>query len=226
MNLSLSPAQADLLVGALSFFFTVALLSYLIGDNPLYRLAIHLFIGVSVGYGVLVIIYQVLRPRLITPLSSGNMNAVALAIVPLLLFMFLVLKLNTRTSALGNIAIAFLIGVGTAVAIGGALNGTLLPQIKATWLSVMPTSGLAFLNNAIVVAGTLTTLLYFQFWLRERTPSGEIKRVALMRVVSGIGQVFLIITLGAIFGGIILSGIAVFSERLVSLYGWLLTLAP
>ena len=32
------------------FIFTVLILSYLLGDNPLFRVGIHLFIGISVGY--------------------------------------------------------------------------------------------------------------------------------------------------------------------------------
>ena len=54
---TLTTLQADLIGASLGFFFTLALLSYLIGDNPLYRIALHVFIGVSVGYILLVIIY-------------------------------------------------------------------------------------------------------------------------------------------------------------------------
>jgi hypothetical protein len=218
---SLTPAQTDLLTGVLSFLFTIAVLSYLIGDNPLYRLALSIFVGVAVGYATLVVIYQVLQPRLIVPLASGDIGVMALASVPLILFIFLALKLSPRTAALGNISIAYLVGVGTAVALGGALIGTLVPQIRSTWLSVMPDLGGRFINNAIIVGGTVTTLLYFQFWLRGRTSGGEARRVAIMRALAGIGQFFLVLTLATIYGGMILSGIAIFSDRLSTLYGWL-----
>ncbi len=224
MSLILSPGQADLITGALSFFFTVALLSYLIGDNPLYRLALHLFIGVGVGYATLVVIYQVLVPRLVVPLSSGNISIVALATVPLVLFIFLVFKLSPRTTPLGNIAVAYLLGVGTAVAVAGALKGTLLPQVQASWLSLMPDGTAGFLNNAIILVGAITTLLTFQFWLRGRTPAGEARRVAPMVILANIGQGFLAVTLGVVYAGMILSGIAVFSERLATLSGWVASL--
>jgi hypothetical protein len=225
MSLSLTP---ELISGTLSFFFTVALLSYLIGDNPLYRLALHIFVGVAVGYAALVVIYQVLVPRLINPLTSGDMTLIALASVPLFLFIFLALKLGPRTAAWGNISIAYLIGVGAAVTTGGALTGTLVPQIRTTWLSLVPTgdSPLGFLDNIIIVAGTITTLLYFQFWLRGQTPSGTAGRVPLVRVLAGIGQGFLVLTLGVIYGGMILSGIAILSERLSALAGWVSMLLP
>jgi hypothetical protein len=224
MSLSLTPAQIDLLTGVLSLFFTVALLSYLIGDNPLYRLTLHIFIGVSVGYAVLVVIYQVLRPRLVAPLLTGDPLVVAAAVGPLLLFAFLVLKLSPRASALGNVSVGYLVGVGTAVAVGGALTGTLVPQIKATWLSILPDADGTFINNIVIIVGTVTTLLAFQFWLRGRTGTGEVRRTAVMRVLAGVGQLFLVITLGTIYGGLILAGLAVFSERVMSIYGWITAL--
>ncbi len=224
--IALSPAQYDLIGGALAFALTVALLSYLIGDNPLYRLALHLFIGVAVGYAVLVVIFQVLLPRLIRPLLSGEPLVTLLAAVPLLVFVFLILKLSPRTSALGNLAIAYMIGVGTAVSIGGAVTGTLVPQIRSTWISLAPAGGLAFLSNAIIAVGTVTTLIVFQFWLRGRSPAGDAQRTPIMQAAAYIGQAFLAITLGAIYGGMILSGIAIFSDRLLALSNWASRLLP
>jgi hypothetical protein len=224
MDVTLSPDQVNLLTGILSFFFTVALLSYLIGDNPLYRLALHIFIGVSVGYAALIVIYQVLQPRLITPLMSGDFTVVALTSVPLMLFLFLIMKINPRTSALGNSSVAYLIGVGTAVAVGGAITGTLLPQIQSTWVSLMPGASGKFVDDGIIAFGTVTTLLAFQYWLRGRTSGGEVKRVAILRFLSTTGQVFVVITLGVVYGGIILSGIAIFSHQLMALYDWAIVL--
>lgn len=221
MKALLSPEQVDLLTGFLSFLFTVGILSYAFGDNPLYRLVLHIFIGVAVGYGTLVIIYQVLQPRLIDPLFSRDLTVIALTVIPLVLFIFLVLKLSPRTAALGNISVAYLIGVGTAVAVGGVITGTLVPQVNATWVSIMPGAAPNFFNNLILVIGTVTTLLYFQFWLRGRTAIGEIQRVAVLHWLSVVGQVFLTVTLGVIYGGMILSGLAIFGERISTLGQWI-----
>lgn len=219
--MTLALPQAELFTGLLAFLFTVALLSYLLGDNPLYRLAIHIFVGVAVGYIALVVIYQVLTPRLIVPLTSGDLQQMVLASVPLILFIFLVLKLSPRTAALGNISTAYLIGVGTAVAVGGAVTGTLLPLVQATWLSLLPERSGNFINHGIVVVGVVTTLLYFQFWARGRATAGEGQRSALMRLLTGIGEFFLVVALATVYGGMILSGIAALSERLTALLGWL-----
>jgi hypothetical protein len=217
----LSLTQADLIGGALGFAFTIALLSYLIGDNPLYRVALHLFVGVAAGYAGLVVIYQVLTPHLIAPMADGNLQpeTLALVAVPLILFGFLILKMGPRTAAVGNISTAYLIGVGVAVAVGGAITGTLFPQISMAWSASYATPNL-LLNRLVIVVGTVTTLLTFQFWLRGETATGGAERAAPMRVLADIGQGFLVVTLGAIYGGMILSGMAVFSQRVTTLYGW------
>jgi hypothetical protein len=215
------PFSSEFLGGALGFLFTIALLSYLIGDNVVYRIALHVFIGVSAGYVALVIFYQALEPRLFEPLGSGQPLAMGLAVVPMLLFLLLLFKLGQRTAWLGSLAIAYMVGVGTAVAIGGAVTGTLVPQIASTAVSLFQGD---FISNIVLLVGTIATLLYFQFWVRGRSASGDAQRVALMRYAGYVGQAFLMITLGVIYGGMILSGMAIFSERLVSLYGFIASL--
>jgi hypothetical protein len=151
----------------------------------------------------------------VTPLLSGNVPAIVLASVPLLLFLFLVMKLSPRTASLGNIAIAYMIGVGIAVAVGGAITGTIIPLIGTARITLR-----TLLPSVIVMIGTVTTLLYFQFWLRGRSAVGDVQRIVPIQFAAQIGQGFLVVTLGVIYGGMILSGIAIFGERLVALSSW------
>lgn len=219
--MTLELPSIDFIGGILGFLFTVALLSYLLGDNPIYRLALHTFVGVAAGYIALIVIYQVLTPRLIVPLTSGDIDNAYLSVMPLVLFVFLILKLSPRTAALGNISIAYLVGVGTGVAVGGAVTGTLIPQIRLTWLP-----GESFLNAVLILTGTIATLIYFQFWMRGETSSGTAERVTPMRFLADVGQVFLVVTLGVIYAGMILSGIAIFSERLMAMVEWVSSVLP
>jgi hypothetical protein len=184
---------------------------------------------VAVGYAALVVIYQVLIPRLVAPLLSNDLLVVGLSAVPLILLVFLALKLSPRTAPLGNVGVAYLLGVGTAVAIGGTLTGTLIPQIRTAWRSLIPSADegpLLILNAIIIVGGAITTLLYFQFWLRGQTAAGTPGRAPIMRVLAGIGQGFVMVTLGAVYGGMILSGIAILSERVGAAAGWVSSILP
>lgn len=215
ITIDLSPELAATLGTALGFGFTLAIFSYLLGDNPLYRIALHIFIGATVGYATLITVHQVLIPRLVAPLTSGNIPVMIFASVPLVLFIFLALKLSPRLSAGGNITIAFMLSVGTAVAIAGALRATLLPQISATWLALNDSP----VDNVIMVIGTLTTLLYFQFWVRARSAEGE--PGAVRRAVLNTGRVFIVTTLGATYAGMIVTGISLASSPVALLWDFI-----
>src|SRR3989304_6088146 len=73
---------------------------------------------------------------------------------------------SPRSPHIGSPAMAFLVGAGAAVAIGGAVIGTLAPQVFATINSFDIRASadliLAF-NGAVILIGVVTTLAYFHF---------------------------------------------------------------
>lgn len=212
----------DLITASVSFLFTLMVLSYLMGDNPLFRLAIHIFIGVSAGYAAAVAWHQVLSPKLIQPLLSGGLLGSTLFIVPLLLGVLLLMKLSPRTARLGNPAMAFMVGAGAAVAVGGAVLGTLFPQILASInLFDLKTPERLF-EGSIILIGTLTTLAYFHFGAKA-TPSGP-QRGRLVDALGGIGQVFIAITFGVLFAGAYAAAMTALIERLNFLWTFIASL--
>ena len=58
----------DLISAVFGLILTLMIFSYLIGDNPLFRIAVYIFIGVSSGYAATVVWHQVLVPKLLDPL--------------------------------------------------------------------------------------------------------------------------------------------------------------
>jgi len=61
----------------LAGFLTLALFSFLYKDNPFYRLAEHIFAGLSAGYYVGLIYRSVILQQLIDPISQHWVNAAA-----------------------------------------------------------------------------------------------------------------------------------------------------
>ena len=209
----------DLVTGLISFLLTLMVLSYLIGDNPAFRVAIYLFIGVSAGYAAAVAWNQVLMPRLFRPLLSGGWTDFVL-LVPLLLGLLMFTKLSTRTARLGSPSMALIVGVGAAVAIGGAVLGTLFPQTRAAVngfelpaISAGWPKWLGALSEALVMfLGTVSTLIYFQFSARS-TPAGP-KRGRFITFFGWVGQVFVAITFGVLFAGAFTAAMTALIERL------------
>jgi hypothetical protein len=196
------------------FVLTLMIYSYIIADNFLYRLAVYLFVGMTAGYVSVVTFESVLLPFFRVTLESDDPATLGFGLLPLLLVTLLLMKNAwlTGLARLGNLGLAVIIGVGAAVALVGALTGTLLPFTEAT---INAGEGEA-LEAGIVLIGVVSTLIYFSYVAR-RTPTGEIRRPGIIEAVSLVGQGFIVITLGAMYGAAILTTLALFSERLGAL---------
>ncbi len=199
---------------------TLMVYSYLFSDNPLYRLAEHLLVGSSIGYAAVIVVHTILRPRLLEPLAQDPTGNWPYAI-PLLLGLLLLAKARPTTAWLGNSSVAFLFGVGAALAIGGALLGSLLPQIQASWVPISPRAAGsvgAALDNVCLVVGTIGTLAYFYFTVG----SGRGPQNALLRFCATIGKWVMVITFGAVFGSRVMAYVSLLIERTHFLLGdWL-----
>ena len=210
----------ELISAFISLILTLMVFSYLIGDNPLFRIAIFLFIGVSSGYAAAVVVRSVFLPK-IDVFRSNDINQIVLAIIPLLLSVTLLTKLSPRLSWLGNFAMAILVGVGAAAAIGGALIGTLLPQIQASMdaFNIRSLSGAKavtqLLEGVVMFLGTVLTLASFQF-SAGKAADGTVKRNPIFEGVSWIGRIFVAVTLGVIFAGVYMAALTAMIERLSS----------
>jgi hypothetical protein len=208
--------DSQLLFTLVGFVLTIMVFSYLFGDNILFRIASYLFVGVAGGYVGALVIDQVILPRLIYPLLQGSLAERILACIPLLLSALLLGKLSPRLARLGTIPMAYLVGVGAAIAVGGAVFGTLLGQIRGIAEPFnLSTPGNTFgglLEGLILLIGAASTLVYFQFSATAR-PDQPPRRAPWIEGVSLAGQVFIGITLGALFAGVYAAAITALVER-------------
>ena len=207
----------DLIAGVIAFLFTVMILSYLIGDNPLFRVAIYVFVGISAGYVAMVAWWQVLWPNVVVPVVTGNDPVQkALLSVPILLSGLLLMKAWPPLTRLGMPAMGLLVGTGAAVAIGGAVSGTLLPQIGAT-INAFGAQRMAsleqFVNASFILLGVVTSLVYFQFSARAGE-DGAPRRYTAIEIVAFVGGIFIAIALGALFAGIYFAALTAMIQRL------------
>jgi len=199
--------------------FTFMIWSYLLGDNPAFRLAEHLFVGTAVGYAVVVAWFNVVQPALFGAVAP---RSPALAAVPLVFCLLLMAKVRPAWSGVGSIAVAFLVGVGAALAVGGALFGTLWPQVSATaGLSLNPAdygdpqpalASTFFWQNLAVLVGTIGAFFYFTFNTQPQGALGGF-RETFTRFWSGMGRWVIMMTLGALFANTVTSRIALLIGR-------------
>lgn len=206
--MSISIEAISALIG---LFLTVLVFSYLIGDNPLFRTALYLFIGISSGYAAVIVWHSVLMPRLFVPLLSADPGQLLPVVVPLGLSVSLLAKLSPRISWLGSFAMAMLVGVGAATALSGAVVGTLIPQARAA------------MGGIFMMVGTALTLVYFQF-SATRAADGSVKRNAIFEFLAQLGRIFIAITLGVLFAGVYMAALTAMIERLSAMINFVKSL--
>jgi hypothetical protein len=215
----------ELTSGILALLLTLAILSYLAADNPVYRVAAHLFVGVSAGYAAVLAWHTIIAPHLLGLVrlgSGGDLGAVVLtamaSVIGTLGGALLLLKAVRVAPRLGSLVVAAMVGVGAAVAVGGAITGTLIPQTGAAFVSLLPfEAGDRFFELVVeglfTVVGALATLGFFWYGGRAE-PGSPVQRAPLARPVAAVGQVFIAITFGVVFAGALAASIAIFAERL------------
>ena len=205
----------DLIVGVVAFLFTLMIFSYLIGDNPLFRVAVYLFVGVSAGYVAAVAFRQVILPDLVLPFFADPVKHLLL-VIPLILSVLLLAKISPQLTKWGTPSMAVLVGVSAAVAIGGAVTGTLIPQIGATInlfdLRVSSSPAAALFNGGFILVGVVTTLVYFHFSAMN-TADGSVRRFGLIELIAFIGSIFLAFALGVLFAGVYSAALTALIER-------------
>ena len=206
----------ELISALIGLVLTLMVFSYLIGDNPLFRIAIYLFIGAASGYAAAVIVQTVLIPKLLQSIATLN----PLTILPFIFGLSLLAKLSPRTSWIGNFAMAVLVGVGTAAAVGGALLGTLMPQSQAAIdnFDVLAAANLGeaasrLLQGVIMLGGTVFTLASFHF-SAGRAADGVSRRNRILEGIAWVGRIFIAITFGVLFAGVYMSALTAMIERL------------
>src|SRR5215207_358330 len=122
--------------------------------------------------------------------------------------------------SVGNFAMAVLVGVGAAAAVGGALLGTLMPQVQASIdaFDFRSAGGganaiLKLVEGGVMFLGTVFTLASFHF-SAGRAADGTPKRNPLIEGIAWVGRIFIAITLGVLFAGVYMAALTAMIERL------------
>ena len=186
---------------------TLSIFSYLYGDNPFYKAAEHIFVGVSAGYIFTLTFWDTIWPNLFGRLFPSYVQAGfefdITYIFPLILGVFMLFRLSAKYYFLSRISIAYIVGMMAGLKFYVFLNSNLLTQIKSSTVNLSGTY-YAIINEVIILIGVISGLVYF-FFSKEHT--GVIGKV------SKIGIYFLMIKFGASFGFAVMGRISLLIGR-------------
>ena len=207
------------LIGAwLSIFLTLCVFSYLYGDNPIYKFAEHLFLGVSIGIGVVEQYHSALQPNLMDQLATGRLWS----IIPLILVIFLFARVaGKQVSWLARIPIAFFVAAYAGVKVTGEANANLMTQVAQSMPNLQQlhathgwwhweADGAGVISGVFVLVGLIACLLHFYFSAPQSRP---------LQAVSRFGVLVLMLAFGASFGYTVMGRISLAIGRVQELLG-------
>ncbi|RMG40513.1 MAG: hypothetical protein D6719_10705 [Candidatus Dadabacteria bacterium] len=211
---------ATVLVGGIA---TLAIFSFLIKENPVYRIFEHLFIGIAAGFGIVFSIQRFLWPNIMVPLLGLDIDVypdgtlshsynywLLLYILPMvfgLLFYFLYSK---RFGWLAKVVIGFQLGASGGLAFKGFFN-EMIPQLEKSFkpLVVFSNGEVNYWQSFehILFVFTLLSVMYYFFFSFKRESR-------LAQGFAGSGRWLMMICFGAFFGSTVMARMALLVERL------------
>lgn len=189
---------------------TIALLSIVFKDNPFYKFAEHLYVGLYAGYTVVVTYFNYIRPSSVW-ITRDHKYAY---IIPIVLGLMIYTRYIKGIQWLSRYNMAFVVGVGSGLVLARDFKSLILDQVKATFKPLFTSAGVwASINNIILVVGVCTVLWYFLFTVEKKGVAGKI---------SAVGRVVMMVAFGSAFGNTVMARVSLFLGRMQFLLGeWL-----
>ncbi len=217
-------------------FLTLCIYSFLYRDNPFYRFAEHLFVGISVGYLIVIGIHQGVIPLAWEPLSEAvaalwtgttatigswfgterevtpeTTNALwgLFKIIPIAIGLLFFARLSPRHAWLIRYPIAILIGFGAGVAIPNMLQANIFAQTRGTIepFAAINAGTLSAWDTFGAILMVVGVICTLTYFFFSVEHRGPINWL------SKVGIAFLMIGFGAAFGNTVMGRLALMIHR-------------
>lgn len=207
---------------------TLMILSFLYKDNPLYKFAEHLFVGVSAAYVMAVGFWDHLVPNLVAKLFPSAMAGLLPDVanqppqyhylIPAMFGLLLLTRLIDRTAWMSRWALAFVVGGSAGFNLPRYLESDFIAQVKSTIVPLIvrdETGGIFWggsLSHLVLIVGVVCGLVYFFFSVEHKGGVGVISRAGIW---------VLMVTFGAAFGYTVMARISLLIGRMEALGAWI-----
>ena len=185
-------------------FFTLSVYTFLWKDNPLFKLAESVTVGVGMGFAIVQWWDLSLKGRFWIPLTTDFSHRFHL-IIPAILGILMITRIIPKLSWLSRYALAFTMGAGSGFALPRVIQTSILQQLYATMLPIN-FSLHGILYNIVIIVGVLSGLMYFFFSKEHKGVFGGIANVGIW---------FLMVGFGATFGYTVMARLSLFIGRVL-----------
>lgn len=232
----------------IAVFLTLAIFSYLYKDNPFYKVAEHLFVGISTGYWTSMFFWTQIQPNLfgrLWPASAYNSDSIwykfynllgifssvfpdggidkghhmeLLYLLPFALGIMMLLSVSSKLSWMARWGIAYTVGMAAGLRAYGFLNSNVLGQIKGSAFQIF--------NSDLPFFALASESIFNNFIILIGTISGLMyfyfsrEHTGNFGKLSKLGIYFLMVSFGASFGFAVMGRISLLIGRFVDLIAY------
>jgi hypothetical protein len=192
--------QSEVIIILLAGIATLGIFSFLIKENPIYRVFEHIFVGIAAAYIPLVTIKTFLYPEVIQPLVTSPTEGMNyLLILPITIGLLYYTIYIPRLQFIARMVIGLTLGASAGLSFQGFF-AEVTPQIQSSLKPLLTFESVLFLS--ILVA----TLYYFFFTVERHGKIG--------RFTATYARSWMMICFGAFFGSTVTARLALLVERL------------
>jgi hypothetical protein len=225
----------DALLMTVAAFLTMCIFSFLYRDNPFYRFAEHLVVGISAGYWIAILYHTSLTVLWVNPLLesvsafgqpggsfAGKFGMLVVNVAPGAMGLLMFSRFFKKSSWISRWPIAFYLGVSAGIALPLYLLSFVLKQVAANMVDPRAIFTLIFsgsgggdifqgIGQIIIFVGSICGLAYFYFSAEHKGIFGGAAKLGIW---------ILMIGFGATFGYTVMARISLLIGRLNYLIEW------
>ena len=207
---------------------TLAIFSFLLRENQIFRFFEHLYIGIAAGLGVILGFKNFLWPNVLVPLLGLDLELypdgtpvrsynyfLLLYLAPILFGLLYYFITSKKYGWLAKLVIGLQLGASGGLAFKGFFN-QMLPQLSSSFKPLLVFHERSFqfwqsMENVFFLFTLVSVMYYFFFSFKVDSRAGE--KLALS------GRWLLMICFGAFFGSTVMARLALLVERIQFLWG-------
>ena len=198
----------------LAALVTLMLFSILYKENPLYRIAEHLYVGASAAHGIITTWNNTIKPAITSMPTKGTWWE----IIPMAVGLLIYFNMYRPYAWIARIPMGFWIGYNAALVLSARQVIPFLNQMTSAIKPLVAMNDGVFnltqsINNILFVSIVLGVLIYFFFTVEHK---------GIFKYAANYGRLAIMIGFGASFGNTVMARISLLIGRLTFLFGnWL-----
>lgn len=208
----MDPTWGTLAWQGLAALVTLAVFSFLFGDNAIYKFTERLWVGIATGYWTMLLYHQGLYDKVVIPVFT---RGEVWYLIPVILGILMWFRISPKLGYLSRYALGFYVGIASGIYIPVTFRAWVFKQVEG---SIIPIEGnWAGVNYIIALIGVICALIYFFFSKPHKGALGVLSKTGIYTLMVGFGAGFGLTVMGRV--ALLVQRVLFMKDYLQSLWG-------